>query len=59
MEQEFDHMYDEYKQAAKTFNMRNSDVEDLIYGINCAYGAEIITKFQYVKLMTRIYLRLM
>ena len=59
MEQEFAHMYHDYKQAAKTFQLMNNELTDLIWNVNCAYAAEMITKFQYVKLMTRIYVRLM
>lgn len=61
MENDFDQInwYHDLKQQAKTFTMMNHELEDVIYSINGAYAAEFITKFQYVKLITRTYARLM
>ena len=60
MERDFDQInwYQDYKHQAKTFRLMNNELTDLLWNVNCACGAECLTKFEYFKLITIIYMRL-
>ena len=50
--------YSEYKHQIKHLNENLSELTDLVNDITSAYAAEFLTKFQYLRLLTLLYTRL-